>query len=68
MKDLELAAKIAGLNPERLDFALLVGALANIKDWAEKETHLSALGRKSMCAEWRKQGESLLRDAEKEKV
>ena len=39
------AARIAGLDPEAVDMALLVGALANLKTWAEAEPHLAALGK-----------------------
>lgn len=63
MKNLEIAAEIAGLNPEKLDFALLVGGLANLKEWAEAEVHLSKLGRRSMCENWRKKGKLLLSDS-----
>jgi hypothetical protein len=63
MKNLELAAKIADLDTEKIDFALLVGALANLRYWAEKEVHLSGLGRKSICSEWRKQGKKLLSES-----
>jgi hypothetical protein len=63
MNNLELAVKIAGLNPEKLDLALLVGGLATLKEWSEKEVHLSALGVRSMCVEWRKKGQSLLNES-----
>lgn len=63
MKNLESAARIAGLDPDKIDFELLIGCLANLKDWAEKEIHLSSIGRRSMCGEWRKQGKKLLSDS-----
>lgn len=62
MNNLELAAKIAGLDHEKLDLPLLVGTLANIKEWSDKEKHLSALGRHSICEEWRKKGLMLLNE------
>ena len=61
---LESAAKIAALDPEKIDFALLVGGLANLKEWAEKEPHIIALGKRSMCGEWRNNGQVLLSDAQ----
>jgi len=60
MKNLEIAAKIAGLDPEKIDLALLVGGLMTLKQWADKEKHLAALGKESMCEEWRKKGQKKL--------
>lgn len=54
------AARIAGLDLEAVDMALLVGTLANLKTWSEAEPHLAALGKVSMCQEWRKKGQKLL--------
>lgn len=60
------AAEIAGLNADSIDMDLLVGALAAVKRWAESESHLKALGKKSMCEGFRSEGQKLLAAAEAE--
>lgn len=64
------AMHAANFNPDAIDLPLLVGALAQIKHWAESEPHLLALGKKSLCDSMRSSGNKLLEgktDAEKER-
>ena len=63
LKNLEMAAKIAKLESEKIDFALLVGGLANLQEWAKKEVHLNALGKQSMCSKWREKGAKMVSDS-----
>lgn len=60
MTKIENAVALAGLDIEKIDFALLVGGLITLKQWAEKEKHLVALGKESLCEEWRKKGQKRL--------
>ena len=50
------AMQVAGFDADTIDLPLLVGALAQIKRWAESEPHLLALGKQSLCEGMRKAG------------
>ena len=60
------AAEIAGFDSKNIDLDLLIGALVSMKRWAESESHLKALGKKSMCEGFRSEGQKLLAAAEAE--
>lgn len=57
---METAMRVAGFDPANIDLPLLVGALLRIKQWTESESHLLALGKRSLCDEMRKAGKQLL--------
>jgi hypothetical protein len=59
-KKMETAMQVAGFDTANIDLPLLVGALLRIKQWAESEHHLTALGKQSFCDEMRKAGNKLL--------
>lgn len=54
------AMQVASFDADTIDLPLLVGALAQIKHWAESEPHLLALGKQSLCDGMRKAGNKLL--------
>lgn len=60
MTHLERALELTSFDPESIDLPLLIGMFARLKGWAEAEPHLLALGKKSMCAEMRELGGSVL--------
>lgn len=60
MNKMTTAMEVVGFDAETIDLALLVGALAQIKHWAEMEPHLLALGKQSLCDGMRKTGNKLL--------
>lgn len=57
---LDLAASIAGFNPEKIDLALLVGMMVRIQRWHEYEPHIVVLKKESMCSSIRAEGEALI--------
>lgn len=57
------AIEISELDQTEIDLPLLIGSLLKIKEWANKEKHLKALGKISICDELRKTGNKVLEDS-----
>ncbi|EKS1174204.1 hypothetical protein Q9634_004402 [Salmonella enterica] len=60
MERLKQAAVLANLDIDRIDFPLLVGALAKIACWYKNEPHLEAIGHDSLCSVLRKEGQTII--------
>ncbi|EKH3456710.1 hypothetical protein O7P02_004351, partial [Salmonella enterica] len=63
MERLRHAASLTGLDFESMDTAFLVGGLAKLAAWYEAEKHLKALGKESICAGIRADGQKLIEQA-----
>ena len=54
------AASIVDFDTEKMDLALLVGALANLQSWTASEPELKAQGKISICDRLRTEGQRLI--------